>query len=154
MKIRRGTKEDIPVIVAMGDKFYEESNFEEGGFDPVRFAQTLGYACACDTHHVLVAENDDEIIGFIIFDISRHYTKYPVSCMFLLYVDKDKRVHNAGKLLVSEAVRFATNKGCKYFYGSSSAGFDDDGRTDRGLRAIYKRQGFEDNGFFMRKVLQ
>ncbi len=153
MIIRQGQQSDIEHVLEMGGKFYEESNFEPDGYDPAQLEKILNYTLQGGTHYLLIAEHNDKPIGFIVFDCARHYTKYLVSHMFLLYSDKDHRKHNAGSSLIREACKFAKNKGCKYFYGSGSAEFDDNGRNDRILKRIYERQDFKENGFFMRKEL-
>ena len=152
-KVRTAIKSDIPLIVKMGAKFYEESNFEKGGFDGKRFTEILEFMHECGEHITLIAEVKGQAIGFIIFDVSRHYTKYLISCMYLFYVDKDNRKHNAGAELIKAAKIVARQKGAKYFYGSSSAGFEDEGKNERALIGIYERQGFKDNGVFMRVEL-
>lgn len=146
-------KTHISEILRMGALFYDESNFEKGGYDPEQFEHILSVMMEGDSHHIIMALSFETPVGFIIFDISRHYTKYNMACMYLLYVDKDQRVYGAGAELIRKATQYCKTMGCKYFYSSSSAGFDDGGRNEKVLRNIYKKQGFEDNGFFMRKEL-
>lgn len=139
--IRRATTEDIGAIVDMGQRFFEKSNFAPD-YDGVQFAYTLGYILAGDSHYILLAENE----GFIIFDVARYYTSYPVAHMFLFYSEG-----HAGRSLLKAAQEIAKEKGCKYFYASSSAGISE--RNENVLKAIYRKQGFVDNGVFMRKEL-
>jgi GNAT superfamily N-acetyltransferase len=101
----------------------------------------------------VIAENEGRPVGFLTFDITRHYTRFLVAHMFVFYVEKEARGHFVGRGLIQAAESGAKAAGAKYFYGSSSAGFSDDGRNDKALLAIYERLGFEGNGFFMRKTL-
>ena len=148
--IRLGTKDDIPEIVRMGSKFYDESNFEVGGYDAEQFAFVLNHLFQVNSHHCLIAETDKPI-GFIIFDMAKLYTKYYVAHMLLMYVED--RTQGAGKKLIQAATNYAKENECKYFYGSSSAGFNDNGKNDKALQYMYEKQGFEGNGIFMRKTL-
>jgi len=151
--VRLAEKNDIPAIIKMGEKFYEESNFEKGGYDAQRFDEIVNFMMWDGEHFILIAHVDEKPIGFLIFDVSRHYTRYLVSCMFLFYVDADHRKHNAGMALLSAAREIAKEEGSKYFYVSSSAGFEDGGRNERALISLYKRMGAIENGVFMRVEL-
>lgn len=150
---RNVTFEDITKIVDLGDVFFNESNFDDSEYDPLQFAYTLGYIYDDENQHILVADCDDNIVGFVIYDMVRYYTKSKISHMFLLYVHPDFRAKHVCSNLIAKASLHAKKEGCRYFYGSSSAGFSDNGRNDKVLEKIYTRQGFTDNGFFMRKDL-
>jgi len=152
--IREADWADIPQIIDAGALFYQESNFDPGGFDPVQFAYRIGQMYSSEEDTILVAVHDGKVVGFIMFDTTRHYTTYLVSHMFLFFVLPAARRLGAGPALVKAATLFSQDRGAKYFYGSSSAGFNDGGRNERGLTALYKRQGFKENGLFFRKELQ
>lgn len=139
-------------MINLGEDFYNESNFDKG-YDPVQFAFILGQIISQDDQYLMVAEKDNKIVGFISFDVVRYYTRYLVSHLFLLYVDKAHRGKAVAAKMIQKATDEAKRHGARYFYGSSTAGFRDNGRNDKALSLIYKRQNFEENGFFVRKDL-
>ncbi len=142
MDIREAFIDDMYLLIAMGEIFYKESNFEDGGYDPEKFAKTLSIIFQDGNHHVFILDIESKAAGFIIFDCSRYYTKQPVGHMFLFYVLPSHRSLKTANLLLDAALNRARKEGCSLFYGSSSAGFLDDGRTDKALEAIYKEKGF------------
>ena len=149
MIIRFWEAKDIPEIVGLGEQFYTQSNFEDGGYDPKQFEFTLNYTFTQKIHHGFVAEKDNKVVGFIIFDMARYYTTYHVAHLFLLYSGGS----NSGRKLIKAADEYRIENGCKYFYVSGTAGIDTTGRNDKVLKYMYEKLGFEDNGFFMRKEL-
>jgi ribosomal protein S18 acetylase RimI-like enzyme len=154
MMIRQATAEDIPQMVDVGTEFFKESNFFGGlTVDPVCGAGTFGYMIASQDHVVLLAMDEEKLVGFIIFDYVRYYTVELVSHLFLFYVLPEYRNGLLGVRLLREAERIAKEKGSKRFYCSSTAGLDTDGRTDKKLLNLYKRLGFEELGCFVMKGL-
>jgi len=154
VSIREACEEDISALVDLGEAFYKKSNFEEGGYDSPQLAYILTLGIYDENSVLLVAEIDDEVVGFVACDIARYYTTFPVSHMFLFFVKEGYAKHQVGSKLVEAKDAIVKNKGCKYTYSSSSAGFDDQGHNDRGLELMYSRLGYEPNGFFMRRTLK
>lgn len=151
--IREAREEDIPVLVDLGEEFYNKSNFEEGGYDSPQLAYTLTLGIHDENSVLLVAEIGDKVVGFVACDVARYYTIFPVSHMFLFFVKEGYAKYNVGSKLVEAKDAVVKSRGCRYAYSSSSAGFEDEGHNDRGLELIYKRLGYEPNGFYMRRTL-
>lgn len=154
IEIRRATLDDIPQMVDVGTQFFVESNFFGGlTIDKVQGAGTFGYMIEAEDHEVLVAFDGENLIGFIIFDVVRYYTVEPVSHLFLFFVLSEYRKTAVGRDLLLEAERIATERGAKRIYCSSTAGFDDGGKTNKRLLNLYKRFGYQELGCFVMKGL-
>lgn len=152
IEIRPATPEDIPQLVDVGAAFFVESNFfGDLTIDKVQGAGTFGYLIAAEDNHVLVAMDDGNLIGFISFDVVRFYTVEPVSHMFLFYVIPEYRRTVLGRDLLQKALEVAAACGSKRFYASSTAGFNDGGKTNKRLLNLYRRFGFEELGCFAMK---
>ena len=152
--IRRATAEDIPQMVDIGENFFSESNFLDGlTIDQEQGAYTFGYMIAAEDQEVLVAVEEDKLIGFIIFDVTRYYTKELISHLFLFYVLPAWRGTRVGLDLLQKAEAIATERGAKRIYCSSTAGFSDDGKMDQKLLDFYKRCGYAELGCFVMKGL-
>lgn len=155
MNFREASAEDIPALVDLGTEFFVESNFfGELTIDKVEGAATFGYMIEAKDHVVLVAEDDAEIVGFIIFDVVRYYTVEYVSHLFLLYAKAEYRRKGLGRDLLKEAEKIAYARGSRRFYCSSTAGFSDSGQTDKKLLNLYRRFGYKELGCFVMKELE
>ena len=152
IEIRTATPEDIPQLVDVGTAFFVESNFfGDLTIDKVQGAGTFGYLIAAEDNHVLVALDGEKLVGFISFDVVRFYTVEPVSHLFLFYVLPEYRKTAIGRDLLQRALDVAAEHGSKRFYASSTAGFDDGGKTNKRLLNLYLRFGFEELGSFVMK---
>lgn len=152
--IREATPSDVDQIVSTGDSFFNESNFREFDYDSEQCAYWIGYMAASETDVVLVAvDENDKLMGFLIFDITRFYTKQLMAHMFLFYVFPEYRNTGLAVRLLKRAEEIATERGAARFYASSSAGFADDGKMDKKLLDFYLRSGYSELGCFVMKGL-
>jgi ribosomal protein S18 acetylase RimI-like enzyme len=152
IEIRPATADDIPQLVDVGTEFFVESNFfGDLTIDKVQGAGTFGYLIAAEDNHILVAMDEGKLVGFISFDVVRFYTVEPVSHMFLFYVIPEYRKTLLGRELLQKALEVAAAHGSKRFYASSTAGFNDGGKTNKRLLNLYRRFGFEELGCFVMK---
>lgn len=155
INVRPATHYDIPALTKLGEGFYASSNMEEDGYDPEWTAGVIyGGIIGNNAHiHTVVVTVYGVTVGGLVFEINRLFTKYLVAHQLLLYVDPEFTNINGGKLLLNYAEQYAKERGAKYFYGAYATGKDDDGKSERGFKALFKRLGYLDNGFFMRKEL-
>ena len=155
--VSEATAADIPEIVSIGTRFFEESAdfFKDLTIDVAAGRDCFVRALDDPNSHLLVARLADSgmMVGFIAFDTVRFYTVEKLAHLFLFYVLKEYRLSPAGRDLLKAASAKARQAGAAVFYASCTGGIEDEGRTNRLLLNLYRRSGFSEVGAFVRKVL-
>lgn len=119
--IRRARTEDLAKIVAIVN--YEILNstaiydYQERTYD---FQLNWFEQKMRDGMPVIVAENENEVIGFGSFGIFRPWAGYLFSVEHSIYIDKNERARGVGKKLMIELIRLAKEGG----YHTMIAGVD------------------------------
>ena len=90
---------------------------------------------------VIVAEIDNEVVGFGTFGIFRPWPAYQFSVEHSIYVHKNARSKGIGKSLLTELIVLAKNGG----YHTMIAGVDG---SNKGSFEFHKKFGFEEIGTF------
>lgn len=90
---------------------------------------------------IIVAVNDNTIIGFGSYSIFRPWDAYKLSLEHSIYVDKDYRSQGIGKLLMIELINLAKKEG----YHTMVAGIDTS--NNRSIE-FHKNFGFKEIGVF------
>lgn len=90
---------------------------------------------------IIVAVNDNTIVGFGSYSIFRPWDAYKLSLEHSIYVDKDFRSQGIGKLLMIELINLAKKEG----YHTMVAGIDTS--NNRSIE-FHKNFGFKEIGVF------
>lgn len=155
--VSEATADDVPEIVSIGTRFFEESAdfFKRLTIDVEAGRDCFLRAINDPNSHMLVARLEDTgmMVGFIAFDTARFYTVEKVAHLFLFYVLKEYRLSAAGKDMLAAAKAKAKEMGAAVFYASCTGGIDDGGRTNRLLLNLYRKNGFDEVGAFVRAEL-
>ncbi len=94
-----------------------------------------------DAMPVIVAERNNEVVGFGTYDIFRPWAAYRFSVEHSVYVNNNSRGAGIGKLILSELIESAREDG----YHTMIAGVD--GSNGRSIE-FHKRFGFKEIGTF------
>ncbi|MCM5662138.1 GNAT family N-acetyltransferase [Galbibacter mesophilus] len=90
---------------------------------------------------VIVAENNNKVVGFGTYGIFRPWAAYQFSVEHSVYVNKNSRGTGIGKLILSKLIKMAKDGG----YHTMIAGVD--GSNDRSFE-FHKKFGFKEIGTF------
>lgn len=90
---------------------------------------------------VIVAEKDNEVIGFGTYGIFRPWAAYQFSVEHSIYIDKDSRGNGIGKQLMSKLIELAKEGG----YHTMIAGVDG---SNKGSFEFHEKFGFKEIGTF------
>lgn len=94
-----------------------------------------------DRMPVIVAEKDNEILGFATFGIFRPREAYKYSVEHSIYIHKDARGLGIGKLLMSNLIDLAQKNGFHTMIAGINA-------TNQSSIDFHKKFGFEEIGVF------
>jgi len=94
-----------------------------------------------DKMPVIVAEKNNEVIGFGTFGIFRPWDAYQFSVEHSIYVHKNSRGYGIGKQLLSKLIELAKEQG----YHTMIAGVDS---SNKGSFEFHKKFGFVEIGTF------
>lgn len=143
-KIRPATAEDIAALAICGREFDEEGGvYTRTPLIDEELYQDLAHYVACPSHVVVLAELDGVPAGFCIFGISKVTGRREYeSLMTWFYVRPAHRSAQVANRLLDYSLTLCKDKGAKYFFASSTAGFDDGGLNERAFTALLRRKGF------------
>ncbi len=94
-----------------------------------------------DNMPVIVAESEEKVVGFGTFGIFRPWDAYQFSVEHSIYTHHNSRGMGIGKLIMTELIRLATEKG----YHTMIAGVD---ASNKGSYEFHKKFGFQEIGTF------
>lgn len=135
--------EDIPRLLELGKRFYDESEFADfSTFSEDHLREVANTFVAMPDENVLLvfAPNGGQIEGFFGFQIVSHYTVEPMALGWLLYVAPEYRRSPAGRILLNLAEDYAKRAGCCIFYAGAMSGIEAVSKT---LPNLYMKHGFE-----------
>ncbi len=111
--------EDLDILVALETKLFAEDAGRHDRFADVSWPEREGHRdfarliadAAC---LVLVARDDNEVVGCLVGYLSSSPTRQPVTYAVLrsLYIERDRRRHGIGHGLVDRFVSWARQNGC------------------------------------------
>lgn len=150
MIIREAQKNDLAHVSLLGSEFLEESNWLGTlTLDKDKIYSTLLHMYN-DPNHILAVAFEEEgtsykrLQGFTMWSLENPWTVEKIAIEILFYVNPEYRGKNVAKPLLDFAVNICENKGARMLYSSSTAGFDDDGRTARAYNILLRRAGFKE----------
>jgi ribosomal protein S18 acetylase RimI-like enzyme len=142
--VRRASLKDAPAIAEMALKLVAQHQ----SYDPHRFARLYderqaewfyGKQTEAAEAAVLVAEIENEIIGFAYVQYeAKNYAEMLERAAWLhdIYVEKNARGQNAGKMLIEKSIEAAKNLGAEKLMLTVAA-------KNEAARIFFERSGFE-----------
>jgi len=138
--IREARPEDIPDIVLLGEKFFEESGWGEiADYDYNSVIRLAAKAIKEENYGIFIAE-DTEVIGMVAgIMLPLHFNENHLVCQeFLWYFESSTRGRRAGLLLFEALVDWAKNAGANSFITGAI-----ENMNPEKLSKFYERKGFK-----------
>lgn len=153
--VAEATLDDVPEIVSVGTRLFEESCMSELTIDVEGGGRHLRRAVDSPLSVVLVARLFDTgmLIGFATLDIVRRYTVENIAFLDLLYALPEYRLSRAGRMLLEAAEAELRERDVKMIFAGFGSGFTDGGVSDRRLLNLCKKLGYDQLGSSVRKSL-
>lgn len=140
--IEHAGADDVGTLVALESKLFVEDAGRHDKFADVTWPEREGHRdfarlladAACS---VLVARDDDEVVGYLVGYVSSSPTRQPVTHAVLrsLYVERDRRRQGIGHLLTERFVAWARENGCVEAHVESYT-------ANGAAQQFYERHGF------------
>jgi GNAT superfamily N-acetyltransferase len=144
---RYADADDVPELIELYLRFYEEAVYKDFlEFDPARARETILNGVCADTRPHVVAEVDDEIIGFLAFVLDHTFSTKPCQVLMEFYVVPEFRRGAVGRALLGIAVLEGKLKGAGAFHAPVASGMN----TSRSIANMLEKAGFHQLGFVMR----
>jgi len=127
MIVRDATVDDVVVIVALAERMHKHSGYRDFNFSRDKFFRLLNYMLQEPRHDdfVFVCEQDGEIIGGFMGEISTHFFgDDKVSYDLGLFVKPEHRGARVASLLIAEYINRAKNAGVVDITIANSIGGD------------------------------
>jgi ribosomal protein S18 acetylase RimI-like enzyme len=97
-------------------------------------------------HAVLVAELDDDVVGFVTLSPGKHWAGDPDASIGELVVSTEAEGRGIGRALVEAAMERARGNGCTRISVSTGA-------ANERARNLYRGLGFEDEDVMLSRAL-
>lgn len=98
---------------------------------------------ADENYIVALAESDGIPAGFCVFGINKVTGRLAYEALMVwFYIRPAHRSLQVANALLDYSIALCKDKGAKFFFASSTAGFNDGGTNERAFSALLKRKGF------------
>jgi ribosomal protein S18 acetylase RimI-like enzyme len=134
------------------DFFHESQYAKVAEYDPLLFGIAMERAMENGSRYAILGRANGEVVGFIVIDFARFFTKEPLAHLFIVYVKPEWRASPLGRMLVLAAVGLAEAKQVRAFYAGITSGISEE-NTAR-LGNMFRRLGFGDVGITLKKVVR
>lgn len=146
--LRRATRDDVPAIVALGQRMHEESpRYSRYPYQPERIRRAIGLMLASPSCFVLVAERDGAPAGFFGGMLSEHpFTGHFYAGDAAVYVAPEHRGTSILPRMLREFERWADDVGAE----EVTLGVSTEVHTERTAN-LYARHGYRPSGATLTK---
>ena len=140
MNVRRAKREDFGTLIDMGEKFLAQTPWAHLGLDAPSTAETLSELVANPNGLLLVAEEEDEIVGMLgALAFPHYFNKQHTVCQELFWwVEEKARGTGAGRGLLQAAEAWTKELGAKALMMISLRGVPGADAVDR----MYEKAGY------------
>jgi L-amino acid N-acyltransferase YncA len=140
--------DDVPDLVALYIRFYAEAVYKDFlEFDPVRARDTILGGIVTDTRPHIIAEVDQEIVGFLAYILDHTFSVKPCQVLMEFYVAPEHRRSAIGRALLAMAVQEGRAANAGAFHAPVASGM----RAARTLFNMFDKAGFRQFGYMMRR---
>ena len=143
IRITEATIDDIETLVNLGEEMHKESRFKTFSYSPEKVYSLIQWLINDPDGILLVAKDDDKIIGGFIGGVSETYygfDKYSFDCA--IFVLPDRRKSKAGYLLIKEYIKQAKSRNVKEIRIGTTTNID-----PYAFDSFIKKMGFECVGY-------
>lgn len=149
MKLRVATKDDVPILVEMGEKFIKESpTYTQRGFIPEKTAMHFNWLLE-GNGVIFVAEIFGEIVGAFIGGITTDWqSEHKLAFDYVMYVKPEHRTSGVAKELVNAFVLWAKEMGADRINCGTATMVN-----TKQCAALYESLGFTPVGLFLEMEL-
>jgi len=142
--------DDLEPVMALYRRFYGEAVYKDFiEWDDERAAATIEYGIKHHTRPHVLAVVEDEIVGFVCWQLDHSFSKAPVAVLYELYVAPERRRSAIGRFLVHLMCWVAKDDGACAIHAPVASGMD----AAKSLFNLFTKAGFEQLGYVMRKKL-
>jgi GNAT superfamily N-acetyltransferase len=135
-------EDDIPALLALGERFFDESEFSTfSTYSPENFERVLRATVDNPAFPTLIFAPEGTPEGFLSFQFDAPYTVEPLALGFLFYVSPEYRKSPAARILQGMANAYAKGCGAVAFYGGVMSGIE---ATRKTMPNLYRKLGFEE----------
>ena len=115
--IRRATPDDLHDLVQLGNEFWDQTRYAHAGIPYGKDMTTQTFAALIDSGIVQLAEDNGDIVGFIMLAIYLLPFAQDIKMAgeMVFYVAPAHRKTGLGKRLIKQAEHVAKQQGCRYF---------------------------------------
>lgn len=140
----------IPALVEAHHEFFKESVYRNMTWDADKMYGTLLGMMQDSDFEVLVAYAEDgSVAGFFEFAFESPCMKEEVALCIYFYILPKYRDAECSQMLLDFGTEICQNRGAKFLWKSSTAGFSDNGCNERAYKMFLKRNGFKEIGTFL-----
>jgi len=118
--VRLAVVEDVCGLTYLAEEANKESNYGLAFNKENAFKYFYDYV-AVDSTDILVAEKDDEIIGLVLVGKSLEFHDKPFGYIGKFWVFTSGRRTDAGRNLISHALKWAKEKDCSHLFVTATA---------------------------------
>jgi GNAT superfamily N-acetyltransferase len=142
--------DDLDALMALYRRFYQEAVYKDfAEWDDERATSTIEYRVKNHLRPHLLAIVDGAIVGFVSWELDHSFSVKPVAVLFELYVQPEHRRSALGRFLVKLALWVAKDDGACAFHAPVASGME----AAYSLQNLFRKEGFTDMGYVMRKAL-
>jgi len=136
--------------MSLYERFYDEAVYKDFiTFDPVKARKTITFGIENSLRPHLLAVIENQIVGFISWELDTSFSVRPVGVLFEVYVIPERRRSAIGRYLVGLCVWACKDSGCCAFHAPIASGMD----AARSLQNLFAKLGFTPLGVIMRREL-
>jgi L-amino acid N-acyltransferase YncA len=140
--------DDVPEVVELYVRFYDEAVYKDFlEFDPARARDTILGGIVTDTRPHIVAEVDQEIVGFIAYILDHTFSVRPCQVLMEFYVAPEFRRSAIGRALLAMAIQEGKAANAGAFHAPVASGM----KEARSLFNMFDKAGFKQFGFMCRR---
>jgi L-amino acid N-acyltransferase YncA len=140
--------DDVPDVLALYIRFYDEAVYKDFlEFDPARARDTILNGIVADTRPHIIAEVDQEIVGFLAYILDHTFSVRPCQVLMEFYVAPEFRRSAIGRALLAMAIQEGKAAGAGAFHAPVASGM----REARSLFNMFDKAGFKQFGFMTRR---
>lgn len=140
----------IDALVEAHHVFFMESVYRDLTWRPDKMYQTLANMMMDSDYEVIVAYTEDgKVAGFFEFGFDSPCMDEEVALCVYFYVLPEYRDAECSQMLMDFGTEICQNRGAKFLWASSTAGFSDNGCNERAYKLFLKRNGFTEIGTFL-----